>query len=66
MEKDIRRCKTCLNLHERILIGKFDNKNKKYADETGLTWNGNTCGTCNRDRAKNVMRTTRERRKVVL
>ncbi len=64
MEKDIRRCKTCRDLHERILVGKFDSKNKKYVDETGLTWNGNTCGACNRDRVKDVMRTTRERRKV--
>lgn len=63
-EKDIRRCKVCNDLKQRILVGKFDQKNKKFLDENGLTWNGNVCGSCNRERVKNVMRKTREERKL--
>lgn len=46
MEKNITKCKVCLQLKERILVGKFDDKNKKYTDETNKLWNGKTCPSC--------------------
>ena len=46
IEMNKRICKTCGLIKDRILVGKFDNRNKKYHDETGKTWNGNVCPKC--------------------
>ena len=62
-EKNIRKCKICSFLRERTLVGKFDDVNKKYKDEFGLTWNGNVCGKCHRMRAKETMRKGRYAKK---
>lgn len=46
IEVSRRICKVCGELKDRILVGKFDSRNKKYHDETGKTWNGHTCPSC--------------------
>jgi len=58
-ESDYRKCKVCGELKKRILVGKFDDINKKYHDEKGGTWNGSLCPQCNRERAKNNMKLLR-------
>lgn len=60
-EFNMKNCKVCLKLKKRILIGKFDQLNKKYHDEDGLTWNGHVCGICHRNRIKENMRKKREK-----
>ena len=42
-EKNLRKCKVCGEMKSRILDGKFDDKNKRWKDETGKLWNGNIC-----------------------
>lgn len=58
-EVDIRACKKCGQLKERIFVGKFDLKNKKYTDSTGALWNGRLCPDCHRERLKEHMRKKR-------
>lgn len=56
LEKNTRICKACLKPHLRILAGKWgESKDKKWVDENGMTWNGNTCGWCNKLRVRNHM-----------
>lgn len=61
MEINKRKCKICLELKDRILVGKFDHKNKKYQDNTGKTWNGNVCPSCHKERVKNNMKKLRSK-----
>lgn len=58
---NLRKCKVCLKLKPRKLIGKFDKKNKKYHDGDGLTWNGNTCGKCHQEKIRINMRKLRQK-----
>lgn len=60
-EKQMKLCKMCGILKERILVGKFDKHNKKYADETGKLWSGHYCPTCNVIRARENMRKLKEK-----
>jgi ribonuclease HIII len=59
MEADKRICKICKQLKNRILVGKFDDKNKKYNDETGKSWNGSTCPPCHKEQVRIKMKLTR-------
>lgn len=43
-----RKCKGCLKIKKRILVGKFPNgRDKKWAGDSGKLWNGNLCPDCN-------------------
>ena len=42
-EVNLRKCKICGEMKQRILDGKFDDKNKRWKDETGKVWNGSIC-----------------------
>lgn len=59
MEQNLRICKVCKKLKERIESGKYNLKDKKYVDDTGKVWMGSTCPSCNTERLKNHMRTKR-------
>jgi hypothetical protein len=64
VEVNDRVCKVCNVKKQRIFDGKYPNsRDKKWRDETGLLWSGNVCGSCNRDRAKNVMKKARSNEK---
>lgn len=57
---DKRICKACKIIKSRIPDGNFRNgKNKKWRDDDNLLWSGSTCGTCNQERLKEVMRVKR-------
>lgn len=58
-ETNLRACKICKQLKSRTLSGKFDERNKKYTDESGKLWNGSVCGSCNQERVKLAMRIKR-------
>lgn len=64
MESNLRLCKKCNVLKNRIESGKFDLKNKKYVDESGKLWNGSVCGVCNQERVKLAMRIKRNAKEV--
>lgn len=63
IEENLRHCKICNQLKTRKQDGKFNGKDKKWRDESGLLWMGNTCGSCNRIRVKNSMKRKREKNK---
>lgn len=52
--KDLRQCKLCGETKIRIQAGNFDEKNKKFVDESGKLWNGLVCPPCNHTRMKNL------------
>lgn len=58
-EANLRICKVCRKLKQRIEVGKYNLKDKKYADESGKAWNGSSCPDCSKERLKNHMRTKR-------
>lgn len=58
-ETNLRACKICKQLKTRTLAGKFDQRNKKYTDESGKLWCGNICPPCNCERIKLAMRIKR-------
>jgi len=49
MEINKRVCKVCGKEKDRILVGKFNHKDKKYIDETGKSWNGSSCPGCHKE-----------------
>lgn len=63
-EINIRKCKDCGNFKQRILVGKWDDKNKKWVDESGKPWNGNRCGLCHVEKMKSNMRLKRDTSKI--
>lgn len=63
MESDIRNCKVCLQPKKRILVGRFDSKNKRYNDENGKSWRGNICPECHKLDIKSRMQAMRVLRK---
>lgn len=64
VEKNLRQCKQCGEKKLRVLAGRFNHKDKKYVDDSGGTWNGNTCPSCHKDKVKHGMRYNRfERRR---
>jgi hypothetical protein len=62
-ESDLSSCRLCEKIKVRKLVGKFDDKNKKYIDETGILWSGRICPACHKDRVKFRMRKLRATRK---
>lgn len=58
-ETNKRQCKICKELKDRTLIGKFNDKDKKWIDPEGKLWNGNVCPPCNRNRVKDLMKKLR-------
>lgn len=63
MEIDKRKCKVCQQEKTRILIGKYDVKNKRYEDELGKCWMGNKCPQCHSQDIKQRMQAMRVLRK---
>lgn len=62
MESNIRKCKVCLEDKNRILAGKFPNgRDKKWAGDSNLLWNGNICPECNVKESFKKMRKSREK-----
>lgn len=60
MEQNKRKCKICTEDKNRILSGKFPNgRDKKWAGDDGLLWNGNICGKCNVLESKKKMKKIR-------
>lgn len=66
MESNKRICKVCQVEKDRILVGKFNDKDKKYHDGDGLTWNGNKCGKCHKEEVKRRMQAMRVLRKSIV
>ena len=58
-EANIRLCKVCKIVRNRIQDGTFDGKNKRWRDEAGNLWNGNLCPRCELDRVRNKMKEKR-------
>jgi len=48
----------------RVQDGQFNLKDKRWMDEQGRLWNGNTCPSCNLERAKGVMKKARVKRRI--
>lgn len=63
MESDQRVCKKCNQPKTRILVGKFDHKNKRYNDENGKAWRGSVCPSCHKEDIKSRMQAMRVLRK---
>ena len=61
MEQNLRLCKTCRKLKQRIEAGKYNIKDKKYTDENGKAWNGSNCPQCALEKVKNLMRLRRSK-----
>lgn len=59
IEENLRKCKDCGEIKPRILVGKFDHKNKRYHDGTGKAWNGSRCPSCHKEKAKLNMKVMR-------
>jgi hypothetical protein len=52
-ESNLRKCKDCGELKNRIQDGKFSSgRDKRWLDETGKQWNGSVCPNCQRNRVK--------------
>ena len=64
VESKFKRCKRCGQVKKWILVGKFDEKNKKWQNEDGLTTNGNVCGLCHKQKARSNMQKLRRDRKI--
>lgn len=59
IEINKRVCKICNKEKDHILVGKFDNRNKKYHDGTGKCWNGNVCPQCHVEQVRTKMKLSR-------
>jgi hypothetical protein len=58
-ELDLAYCKVCQHKKMRIQVGKYDDRNKRFLDETGKAWNGRVCPQCHRDRQAALKRIQR-------
>lgn len=56
---DIKECKICKLLKKRILVGQYQNGNKKWSDENGKLWSGFYCPECNIERSNKTMKKLR-------
>lgn len=52
IEVNKRICKVCGIEKDRILVGKWDNRNKKYHDANGKAWNGFCCNACHKEQVR--------------
>lgn len=59
-ESNLTVCKVCGELKERIHIGLFNDKDKKYVDLSNKLWNGLCCPPCNQKRCKENMKKKRQ------
>ena len=60
IEQNIKECKKCLVMKNRILAGKYPNgKDKKWVDENGNEWNGKTCPTCHKAKQREYQKRIR-------
>lgn len=62
IEANERKCKVCGETKARILIGRYDDSNKKYVDLTGKVWNGSCCPACHVKTVKAKMQALREKK----
>ena len=62
-EENLCICKVCLKLKKRIQDGQYNARDKRWKDEDNLLWSGKVCGSCNRERAKSIMRKKRSIKK---
>lgn len=62
-EENLSICKICLKLKKRIQDGQYNKRDKRWKDDDNLLWSGKVCGSCNRERAKEVMRKKRSIKK---
>lgn len=62
IEANERKCKVCGETKARILIGRYDDSNKKYVDLTGKVWNGSCCPACHVKTVKEKMKALREKK----
>jgi hypothetical protein len=60
---DKRRCKVCNIVQNRILDGKFNQKDKRYRGDTPGYWNGSVCPSCNKVRVKTLMKVKRSNKR---
>lgn len=58
-ENDLSTCRVCEKIKLRKLVGKFDDRNKKYVGACGKLWNGRVCPQCHRDKVKHGMKKMR-------
>lgn len=58
-ETNLTKCKKCGELKKRTQSGFFNEKDKRWVDETGGLWNGKSCPTCTRIRVKEAMKKAR-------
>jgi hypothetical protein len=64
VEVQTRKCKACGKEAIRANVGTYTKKSsKRWIGEDGRQWNGLKCPDCQRDTAKNNMRTLRLKRK---
>lgn len=59
IETNMRKCKVCQRMVVRTLCGKFNVKDKRYIDNNGKQWMGNTCPKCNLIRSRLNMKRKR-------
>jgi hypothetical protein len=65
-EKNLRICKTCNKIKQRISAGKFPNgKDTRYVDENNKQWTGSVCPDCLKEKAKVRSKAARAAKKVV-
>lgn len=58
-EKQTKLCKVCGELKIRVLKGKFNKKDKRWAGISGGYWNGHTCPECHRKKCAERQRIKR-------
>lgn len=62
-ERNLRKCKVCEKLQNRIQNGTYDGYHKRWVDDSGAPWNGKVCPTCQRVQARSMMQKLRETRR---
>lgn len=64
-ESNMVKCKVCAEIKRRILVGKYDAKNKRWENELGQMWNGLVCPPCHKGnmREREKQRRLRDKRR---
>lgn len=59
-ESNLRKCKSCKELKNRIQDGKFPNgRDKRWVNENGKQWNGSKCADCVIAKSRETMKKIR-------
>lgn len=66
MESNKKICKVCHIIKDKILVGKFNGKDKKYHDGIGKTWNGAVCPSCHKEEVRRRMQAMRVLKKSIV